>query len=98
MSIDGIWTITLKTPLGSQQATLHFATEGGVLTGSIESRLGSGNIANGKIDGNTAQWEAIVKLPVPMTAEFNANIDGDSISGTMAMGRVGKAPFKGMRG
>lgn len=97
MSVDGTWTITLKTPLGSQQATLQLITAGEQLSGTMQSRLGSGNLTNGRVSGNTLEWTATIKLPVPMAVAFNASVEGDAIAGTMDLGRIGKAPFQGVR-
>jgi len=98
MSVDGNWTITMKTPLGSQAATLSFSTEGNALSGTFSSRLGSGDLANGRVDGNRLTWASAIKLPMPVQVQFEANVDGDSITGTADLGsRMGKAPFKGVR-
>ena len=35
MSVDGIWTIVVKSPLGEQPSTLSVKNEGGALTGTL---------------------------------------------------------------
>lgn len=97
MSAEGVWTVEMKTPLGRQAAVLRFSVSGGALTGSIESAIGSGAISDGVIEGDTLSWSAPVKLPLPVTGQFKAKIDGDSIAGAVTLGRIGDAPFKGAR-
>jgi len=97
MSPDGTWTITMKTPLGAQPATLHFITQGSALTGKLESRLGSGEFLSGSVDGQTLTWRAALRLPAPLSADFHATIVDDTISGHVILGSFGKAPFNGVR-
>jgi hypothetical protein len=97
MSANGSWTILMKTPLGAQPATLHLISNGLALTGTIESRLGSGALMNGTIDGQLLTWAVAMKLPRPLIAEFRATLDGDALSGYAVLGTHGRAPFKGNR-
>jgi hypothetical protein len=95
MNTDTTWRISMQTPLGSQAATLHLSTKGSALTGTLESRLGSGPLSNGAVDGSTLTWTAAMRFPAPCTAEFHATITGDTISGHAKLGSFGNAPFKG---
>lgn len=99
MNIDGDWNITMKTPLGSQEAKLRLSADGGTLTGNMESRLGSGDLTDGKVACDALRWKAALKFfsTIPTDVEFIAKVSGDTISGTMNLGRIGKAPFKGLR-
>jgi hypothetical protein len=63
----------------------------------VESRLGSGALVNGVIDGQTLTWTLAMKLPTPLLAEFPATIEANAISGHVTLGSYGKAPFKGNR-
>jgi hypothetical protein len=98
VSADGTWTLTLKTPLGSQAATLQLATEGGAVSGHFESKLGSGKLANGSVDDDAVSWETELILPRPGVAHFAATFDGDVVSGTVDFGpSIGTGPFTGAR-
>jgi hypothetical protein len=87
----------MKTPLGAQKATLRFSTVGGTLTGRMESRVGSSDITDGTIDGDTWTWKASVKFPCRLTFEFSAKVSGDAISGTVKLGPLGNATFEGTK-
>lgn len=97
MIVSDTWEITMKTPLGTQKATLHLSIDGNKLTGRMESRAGHSNITDGTIDGNTLMWKASIKFPRRITFEFSAKVDGDSMSGTVKLGPLGQATFKGIK-
>ncbi len=97
MSADGTWNVTMNSPMGAQDATLVLATDGDTLTGSMNSPQGSMDITDGTIDGDALTWKAALTQPMPITLEFTATVDGDSISGDVALGSFGNATFAGTR-
>ena len=58
-------------------------------------RKSTSDITDAKIDGDTLTWKATRK-PKFLNFEFNAKINGDTMSGTVKS-RLGKATLKGMR-
>ena len=42
-------------------------------------------------------WKASLTSPMPMTLEFSATVDGDSMSGNVKLGAFGNATFTGTR-
>ena len=97
MSADGTWNTTMNTPMGAQNATLELQTDGGTLTGTMKSPQGEVEVTDGTVDGNSLSWNASITTPMPMTLEFSATLDGDSISGNVKLGAFGNASFSGTR-
>ncbi|MCU1691560.1 MAG: hypothetical protein JWM64_651 [Frankiales bacterium] len=97
MSVDGTWKIDLKTPMGKEAGTLDLRTDGSSLTGTMSNSQGSLEISDGSSDGDTATFQAKVTTPMRMTMTWVAKVDGDAISGTVKLGMMGKASFKGSR-
>ena len=97
MSADGSWTITTKSPMGSQEGTLNLATDGGALTGTMSGPQGDIEIQDGTADGDKLTWKAEVTSPMAITLEVEATVDGDSISGSLKLGAFGNATFDGQR-
>jgi hypothetical protein len=95
MSYTGHWKIIINSPMGDQESFLALTQSGNKLTGTQSSKFGSGNIANGVVDGNNARWSIDITQPFAMTLEFSAQIDGSSISGTVKLGSFGESRFKG---
>ena len=97
MSADGTWNTTMNTPMGAQNGTLTLATEGGTLTGKLSGPQGDIDLTDGTVDGDALTWKAAITAPMPMTLEFAATVDGDSISGNVKLGAFGDATFTGTR-
>ena len=95
MSYTGNWKIIISSPMGDQQSSLVLTESGNKLTGTQSSKFGSGDIANGVVDGNNASWSIDITQPLAMTLEFSAQIDGSAISGTVRLGSFGESSFKG---
>ncbi|MEO0399085.1 MAG: hypothetical protein AAF224_06625 [Pseudomonadota bacterium] len=98
MSVDGTWNVSMKTPMGEQAATLTLASDGGALSGEMSGATGTAAIEDGAVDGSKVSWKANITTPMPMTLEFEGEVDGDAISGNVKLGSFGNAPFNGTRG
>ena len=94
---DGVWETVTNTPMGQQKATMTLATAGDVLTGTLAGAQGTITIKDGKVDGDKLTWKADIESPMPMTLSFSATVDGDAISGNVALGAFGNASFEGKR-
>jgi hypothetical protein len=97
MSVDGNWTVTVKSPMGAQASTLTLSSAGGALTGTQSAQGTTQPIANGKLDGDTVTWSNSITTPFPMTLEFTGKLDGDTLNGSVKAGSFGSFPFTGER-
>jgi cytochrome P450 len=91
------WQLTLQTPMGPQEMTLHLVRDAGSFTGKIESPMGSEVIKNGTIAGDTLTWTMDVKKPMPIKLKFDAQVQGDALAGHAKLGVFGKAKLEGRR-
>ena len=96
-SADGQWETTMNTPMGQQKATITLATDGDALTGTMEGQQGTLELKDGAVDGDTVSWKADITNPMPITLEFSATVDGDSLSGDVKLVSFGNASFTGTR-
>ena len=95
--VDGAWECVTKSPLGDQKSTLTVKSDGGAFTGSNTGSLGSADITDGIVDGNTIRWKMNMTVPMPMTLDCEATIDGDTLTGTVGAGAFGSFPMTGTR-
>ena len=94
----GQWNCVVKSPLGEQQSTLTVNDNGdGTWSGTNAGAMGSLDCDNGKIDGNTITWTMEMKVPMPMTLECDATVNGDSLTGGVKAGMFGTSPMTGTR-
>ena len=97
MSVAGTYEVVTKTPMGEQKSTLTVNVSGDSFTGSNVGPMGSLEITDGKVDGNTITWSSQITTPMPMKLDCKATIDGDAISGTVTAGMFGSFPLNGSR-
>ena len=96
MSADGNWNVTINTPMGAQTLAVSITTAGDSFTGSANGQLGTQEIS-GKVDGDTLTWSTNITNPMPMQLDFQATVEGDSMSGNVKLGMFGNAPLNGQR-
>jgi hypothetical protein len=99
MSLAGEYEVMTKTPMGDQNGVLVVvpADDGQSFTGRLENPMGNMDVEDGVIDGNTLIWKSKVVIPMPMTLECTATIDGDILTGEVQIGAFGKMPLEGRR-
>ncbi len=99
MSVAGTYDCVTKSPMGDQKSTFTVVPgdDGASFTGSNVGAMGGMDVEDGKIDGNTLTWKMKMTVPMPMTLEGTATIDGDQLTGSVNAGAFGSMPMTGER-
>jgi hypothetical protein len=97
MSIAGTYECVTKTPMGDQKSEFTIVVDGDTFTGKNQGAMGSMDLENGKIDGNKLTWSMKMTVPMPMTLEGEATVDGDTITGGVKAGAFGTFAMSGTR-
>jgi hypothetical protein len=95
--LNGKWDTVVKSPMGDQASTLDITVSGDSFTGTSSGAQGSADIYDGKVAGDTLTWKMDMKVPMPMTLEGTATVDGDTIAGSVKAGAFGTFPLSGKR-
>lgn len=95
--VDGSYDCVTKSPMGDQKSVFTVTSDGGSFTGQNAGAMGSLDVENGKVDGNKLSWTMNMKVPMPMTLECEATIDGDTLTGTIKAGAFGSMAMTGTR-
>jgi len=99
MAVDGTWSITMNTPMGSRDVTLKLETSSGRLTGEVSSAQGTQALVNTTVDGDAATWDVEMSGPMgALTLSYAATVEDDAIKGTVEFGGFGSGDFSGTRG
>ncbi|MDR6852779.1 hypothetical protein J2Y54_002299 [Sphingomonas sp. BE123] len=96
-NVDGTWDTVTHSPMGDQKATLTVTSAGDSFTGTYAGAMGSTEITDGKVNGDTLSWSLNITVPMPMTLTCEATVDGDAIKGTVTAGAFGSFPMEGTR-
>ena len=97
MSVAGTYECVTKTPMGDQKSDVTIVVDGDTFTGSNVGAMGSMDLENGKVDGNKLTWSMKMTVPMPMTLEGEATVDGDTLTGSVKAGAFGSFPMSGTR-
>ena len=97
MSVAGSYDCVTKSPMGDQKSVFTVNVDGDSFTGQNAGAMGSLDVIDGKVDGNALTWKMDMKVPMPMTLNCTATVDGDSFSGTIDTGAFGKMAMNGTR-
>lgn len=95
--VDGSYECVTKSPMGDQKSVFTVKSDGDSFTGQNAGTMGSLEIENGKVDGNKLTWVMNMKVPMPMTLECEATVDGDTLIGTVKAGPFGSMAMTGTR-
>ena len=95
--MQGTYDVVTKTPMGDQQSTLTVNVSGDAFTGSNVGPMGSLDITDGSVNGDTITWSSQITVPMAMKLDCKATVDGDAISGTVTAGMFGSFPLSGSR-
>lgn len=96
-AVDGDWDVTIKSPMGDQKAVLTVNSDGGSFSGQMLGGLGTMDIPSGSVDGDTISWQMDMTVPMPMSLDCTATVDGDSINGEVKAGAFGSMGLSGTR-
>jgi hypothetical protein len=97
MSVAGSYECVVKSPMGDQKSVLTVTVDGDNWTGTNAGAQGSLDVYDGKVDGSTLTWKMDMKVPMPMTLEGTATVDGDAITGSIKAGMFGSMAMSGTR-
>lgn len=97
-NVAGSYNCVVNSPLGEQKSVLTVADNGdGTWTGANVGDQGTLDCYECTVDGNTITWKSDMKVPMPMTLENTATIDGDALTGSVKAGMFGSFPMTGTR-
>jgi len=96
-AVDGAYDCLIKSPLGEQKTVFTVITDGDGFTGSNVGDMGSLDVIDGKVDGNTLTWKMDLKVPMSITLDCKGTVEGDALTASVTAGAFGTFPMTGTR-
>lgn len=97
VQVDGVWELSVQTPIGKQKVKLTLKSDGNALVGALDGQEGRNEISEGTIDGSSIFFRASIKKPVKVRVSYKATIDGDTMTGTAKTPLLPTINFTGTR-
>ena len=91
--VNGIWDVTIKTPIGSLAVVYEFTEAGGTATYKDETLA----LQDLRVDGPHASWRQAVTKPMRLNLAFEVTVDGDRMTGHSRAGRLPRSAVTGVR-
>jgi hypothetical protein len=97
MPVEGIWDLTISTPIGRVEAIVELRREQGVLTGSAHGAGEQVPLQDIVLDGDHLTWRQAITKPLRLNLTFAVTVDGDHLTGTSKAGRLPSSKVVGQR-
>ncbi|GGW45522.1 hypothetical protein [Streptomyces xantholiticus] len=97
MSVEGIWDLSISTPIGKIKAVVELLREAGVLTGTAHGAGEEVPLSDVALDGDWLTWKQAITKPMRLNLAFAATVNGDTLTGTSKAGRLPASKVTGQR-
>ncbi|MFJ6382546.1 hypothetical protein ACIQI7_21390 [Kitasatospora sp. NPDC092039] len=95
--IQGVWDLTIATPIGRVRPVVELRSEEGELVGTARSAGEVLPLRDIVLDGDRLTWKQSVTRPVRLDLTFTVTVDGDTLTGTSTAGRLPSSKVTGRR-
>ncbi|CAL9281169.1 hypothetical protein SUDANB148_00429 [Streptomyces sp. SudanB148_2056] len=94
---EGVWDLTVATPIGRIKAVVEFRRRDGVLTGVASGTGEDVPLRDITVDGTLVTWKQSVTKPLRLNLAFAVDVRGDTLEGTSRAGRLPASKVTGTR-
>ena len=94
---DGMWDVTISTPIGKQKVIFQISTRSGIVSGTASQGDDVVEFIDPVMSGNRLTWSQRVTKPMSLQLKFDLTVHGDSISGTAKAGLLPSSRVEGIR-
>lgn len=97
MAAEGVWDLSISTPIGRMEAVVELARQTGVLTGAAHGTGENVPLRDIVLDGDRLTWKQAITKPLRLNLAFAVTVDGDTLTGTSKAGRLPASKVTGRR-
>ncbi|MBJ6612717.1 hypothetical protein NC658_24295 [Streptomyces griseoincarnatus] len=94
---EGVWDLTVATPIGRIKAVVEFRRRDGALTGVASGAGEDVPLRDIAVDGTLVTWKQSVTKPLRLNLAFAVDVRGDTLEGTSRAGRLPASKVTGTR-
>lgn len=98
MSVDGLWDLTVDSPLGPLAFTVDLKQRDDEIVGMLHNTKDnvSTDLIDGRAEGDELRWKAKLRQ-VRVTLTFTVRVTGDALAGRVKAGMFGHYQVTGER-
>lgn len=94
---DGVWKVSISTPIGKQTVLFHISTKDGLVTGTANQGGEAAAFVDPVMEGNRMSWSQRVTKPMSLHLKFEVMVNGDAMVGTAKAGLLPPSKVEGTR-
>ncbi|MFH9354985.1 hypothetical protein [Kitasatospora sp. NPDC017646] len=95
--IQGVWDLTIATPIGRVRPVVELRAHEGELIGTARGTGETLPLRDIVLDGHRLTWKQSITRPVRLDLTFTVIVDGDTLTGTSKAGRLPSSKVTGLR-
>ncbi|MEQ8146150.1 hypothetical protein [Streptomyces sp. OP7] len=96
-TVEGVWDLTVATPIGRIKAAVTFREEDEALVGVASGAGEDVPLRDITVDGAQVTWKQSVTRPLRLNLAFTVHVEGDTLEGTSRAGRLPASKVTGTR-
>ncbi|MER7738200.1 hypothetical protein ABTX34_07640 [Streptomyces sp. NPDC096538] len=96
-TVEGVWDLTIATPVGRIKAAVAFRREDDALAGVASGAGEDVPLRDIAVDGARVTWKQSVTKPLRLNLAFAVHVEGDTLEGTSRAGRLPASKVTGTR-
>lgn len=97
MLVDGVWQVTVSTPVGKQEVVFQIKTVNGKIEGKATQGEEVAHFENIVWEGSRLRWAIRVTRPFKMHIKYDVTIEGSQMVGTAKAGIFPTSRLSGER-
>ncbi len=98
MSVEGIWDLSISTPIGRIKAVIELRTDDdGALTGTAHGTGEHVPLTDIALNGDQLTWNQAIAKPLRLNLAFTVTLTDDTLTGTSRAGRLPTSRVTGTR-
>ncbi len=97
MTVEGIWALTIATPIGKQHVTVELVRQDNVLHGVARGGNEEVPLIDVAFDGTRLTWAQSITRPMRLNLVFDVTVHGDEMTGYSKAGRLPRSTVTGGR-
>ncbi|MBQ0849429.1 hypothetical protein J8N05_14585 [Streptomyces sp. BH-SS-21] len=97
MSVEGIWNLSVHTPVGMIEVVVEISRPNGVLTGTAYGPEEQVPLSDVVLESDLITWKQAVTKPMRLNLAFAVTVTGDTLTGTAKAGRLPASKVTGRR-
>jgi hypothetical protein len=96
-NVSGSWTLSVESPMGTNESTATFQQSAGTLSGKIASERGE-TALTGTINDKAIVFSITINLQgQSLKIDYSGEVTGDAMAGTVKFGDYGEGKWSGKK-